>query len=710
MGFQVSPGVQVKEIDLTNVIPAVSTSIGAIAGAFQWGPVGEIITVGSEKQLVSRFGEPNNDTYQSFMPAASFLKYGKSLRVVRADASEDVTFTDAEIGAVGFDEVDIYGKAITSVDDIFAGPAKNASSGTLAVTVKNDEHFDNGDLTTLTTPVGSWIAKFPGAIANGLQIYSVTSAFETHTLAPALADLETKANSLVAATVTAEVANTNLTAANVALTAANAALANNTSTDQSDIDALQDTINLATTAQATAITANIDAGTTLNTATDSVNTSQLTVDTMRSIKSQFDKLPDGNEVHFSVVDAEGVFGEKGSVLESFEFLSMVEGTVGSDGSNNFYVDVINATSNYIRSMVHIFTDLNTAKANLAANESPIQSDIDALQAAIDTELVDVFPFDVELSGGTVGTTTNALRSTQTTTLDIGDLTTGFKFFEDPETVDVNLIIQGSSDYVGASHGLANQLIALASTRKDCVAFVSPPLAASKQNLNAMDDVIEWADKLTSSSYGVIDSTALYVYDKYSDLYRWISASGAVAGLCAKTDDVADPWWSPAGFNRGQLFGVTKLAFNPKHFERDELYKKRINPIVTFPGEGTLLYGDKTAQSKPSAFDRINVRRLFIVLEKAIATAAKYQLFEFNDEFTRAQFRNMVEPFLRDVKGRRGLYDFHVVCDETNNTGQVIDTNQFIADIYIKPARSINFMTLNFIATRTGVEFSEIIGK
>jgi phage tail sheath protein FI len=226
----------------------------------------------------------------------------------------------------------------------------------------------------------------------------------------------------------------------------------------------------------------------------------------------------------------------------------------------------------------------------------------------------------------------------------------------------------------------------------------------------MVKVIEWADLLTSSSYGVIDSGALYVYDKYSDVYRWIAASGAVAGLCARTDDITDPWWSPAGFNRGQLFGVTKLAFNPKGFERDELYKSRINPICTFPGEGTLLFGDKTAQAKPSAFDRINVRRLFIVLEKAIATAAKYMLFEFNDEFTRAQFRNMVEPFLRDVKGRRGIYDFAVVCDETNNTGQVIDTNRFIADIYIKPARSINFMTLNFIATRTGVEFSEIIGK
>ena len=627
MGFQVSPGVQVKEIDLTNVIPAVSTSIGAIAGAFQWGPVGEIITVGSEKQLVSRFGKPNNDTFKAFMPAASFLKYGKSLRVVRADASEDVTFTVDEITAWATEDIkdDIYGNAITSVDQIFAGPAKNASSGVSHKTIPNDGAFENGVWSDL---IGSWAAKFPGAIANGLKVFVVQDG-----------DRATKQITEDSAKAAFETASTALNTAYdggvaATITAAKAAYA---------------------TAKAAYETASFD----------------------MAIIDQFDIDPETNELNVAVVDVTGNFGLENGVLEKYALLSTSETSVGTDGSNNYFVEVINLQSNYIRSVDSTDTSLE---------------------------------FSVELVGGTVGTTTNALRSTQTTTLDIGDLTTGFKFFEDPETVDVNLIIQGSSDYVGASHGLANQLIALASTRKDCVAFVSPPLAASKQNLNAMDDVIEWADKLTSSSYGVIDSTALYVYDKYSDLYRWISASGAVAGLCAKTDDVADPWWSPAGFNRGQLFGVTKLAFNPKHFERDELYKKRINPIVTFPGEGTLLYGDKTAQSKPSAFDRINVRRLFIVLEKAIATAAKYQLFEFNDEFTRAQFRNMVEPFLRDVKGRRGLYDFHVVCDETNNTGQVIDTNQFIADIYIKPARSINFMTLNFIATRTGVEFSEIIGK
>ena len=242
-----------------------------------------------------------------------------------------------------------------------------------------------------------------------------------------------------------------------------------------------------------------------------------------------------------------------------------------------------------------------------------------------------------------------------------------------------------------------------------MAFVSPPIEDSKDITNPGQEVTGWVEGLTSTSYASVDSSAVYVYDKYNDVYRWIGAAGHIAGLCANTDNVADAWFSPAGVNRGQLLGITKLAWNPNKAERDDLYKKRCNPLVSLPGQGTILFGDKTLLKRPSAFDRINVRRLFIVLEKAISTAAEGQLFEFNDEFTRAQFRNLVEPFLRDVKGRRGLTDFAVVCDTTNNTSQVIDANSFVADIFIKPARSINFINLNFVATRTGVDFSEISG-
>jgi phage tail sheath protein FI len=253
---------------------------------------------------------------------------------------------------------------------------------------------------------------------------------------------------------------------------------------------------------------------------------------------------------------------------------------------------------------------------------------------------------------------------------------------------------------------------LVELRKDCVAFLSPARqsvvnvqSSNTQTTNVKDSF----DTLPSSSYVVYDSGYKYMYDKYNDVYRYVPLNGDIAGLCANTDRVADPWFSPGGYNRGNIRGAIKLAFNPQQAERDILYKARINPVVDFPGQGVVLFGDKTALTRPSAFDRINVRRLFLVLEKAIATAAKFQLFEFNDEFTRAQFRNLVEPFLRDVQGRRGIFDFKVVCDTTNNTGEVIDRNEFIGDIYIKPARSINFITLNFIAVRTGVAFSEVGG-
>ena len=247
-------------------------------------------------------------------------------------------------------------------------------------------------------------------------------------------------------------------------------------------------------------------------------------------------------------------------------------------------------------------------------------------------------------------------------------------------------------------------------RKDCVAFVSPSRADAVESVN-LDNIIEYRNALTpSTSYSVFDSGWKYQFDKYNNKYRYVPLNGDIAGLCARTDNVRDPWWSPAGFNRGQILNAIKLSWNPTKAQRDELYKNGINPVVAFPGEGIILYGDKTMQTKPSAFDRINVRRLFIVLEKAIAIAAKYSLFEFNDSFTRAQFVSMVEPFLRDVKGRRGIYDFSVICDETNNTAEVIDTNRFVGDIYIKPARSINFIQLNFVAVRTGVDFTEIAGK
>ena len=298
----------------------------------------------------------------------------------------------------------------------------------------------------------------------------------------------------------------------------------------------------------------------------------------------------------------------------------------------------------------------------------------------------------------------------------GELDTGYSKFEDTESEDINLVLGGrgggAGDTASSQDTHVTMLTALVEKRRDCIALVSPYRSATvgvSSSVTQTSNVVDAFDLCPSSSYVVFDSSYKYQYDKYNDVFRFVPMNGDTAGLCANTDNVADAWFSPAGYNRGGVRNAIKLSYNPKKAERDQLYRARVNPVVNFPGQGVTLFGDKTALAKPSAFDRINVRRLFLVLEKAIATASKFQLFEFNDEFTRAQFRNLVEPFLRDVQGRRGISDFSVIADNTNNTGEVIDRNEFVADIFVKPARSINFITLNFIATRTGVSFSEVGG-
>ena len=564
MAFQVSPGVQVREIDLTNVVPAVSTSIGATVVQAIWGPVEEIVTITSEKDLVDTFGTPTAATAAYFLNAASFLKYGNNLKVVRSVNTGALNATSGVSGA---------------------------GTGLL---VKNKDVYDNSYVDGQGA-VGIWAAKYPGQVGNSLKV----------SLCPANSTAYTGW------------------------------------TYKDQFTGVPGTSTYASTVGGSA-----------------------------------------DEMHIIVIDEDGVItGVAGTILEKFAFVSQARDAKAFDGSTNYYKEVINSTSKYIWWMDHI---VGLADAGNAASGSTFTTTTTATT--------------VSLAGGADGTD-----------LDVGDIDTGFQLFNDAETVDVNLLIGAPT--LASSDGVtqANNLIAIAENRKDLVCFISPPLAATVGNATPSATVIAFADQLTSSSYGFLDSSSVKVYDKYNDVYRWIPACGHMAGLCANTDEVADAWFSPGGYNRGQLLGITRIAFNPKKAERDDLYKKRVNPIVSFPGEGTILFGDKTLQSKPSAFDRINVRRLFIVLEKAIATAAKYQLFELNDEFTRAMFRNMTEPFLREIKGRRGITDFKVVCDSTNNTGEVIDTNQFVADIYIKPARSINFITLNFIATRTGVDFAEIGG-
>jgi phage tail sheath protein FI len=387
-----------------------------------------------------------------------------------------------------------------------------------------------------------------------------------------------------------------------------------------------------------------------------------------------------DEMHMIVIDEDGRFtGVSGTILEKFSYISKAIDATNDDGSSNYYVNVINDRSRYVY-VINQPVDNNVNWGNTASGR---------------TFTSDNTSFTKSLAGGV-----DAYANT-------GYLMQSYDKFKNAEEVDISLIITGDAPQVVSEYVIEN----LAEFRKDCVAFISPDFDDVVNNAgNEVTDCIDKRNMYNSTSYAVMDCNWKYQFDKYNNVYRWVPLNGDIAGLCVRTDYERDPWYSPAGFNRGHIKNVVKLAWNPTFSQRDDLYKNGINPVCTFPGEGVVLYGDKTMLAKPSAFDRINVRRLFIVLEKAISRAAKYSLFEFNDEFTRAQFVALVEPFLRDVQGRRGIYDFRVVCDTSNNTPEVIDRNEFIGDIYIKPARSINFIQLNFIAVRTGVAFEEVVGK
>ena len=390
-----------------------------------------------------------------------------------------------------------------------------------------------------------------------------------------------------------------------------------------------------------------------------------------------------DEIHIVVVDSTGAFtGTQGTVLETYPFVSKASNSVDSLGNSNYYKNVIFTNSKYVYAI-----------------DPPLYGSTSATWGLpmVGVSFANLTgPITIQLTGGTDGSVTDA------------DLITAYGLFTNPDEIDVSLVITGGADVTTQQYVIDN----VVNSRMDCVAFISPPSSAVvNQSGNETTNITTWNTSLArSTSYAVADSGWKYMFDKYNNTYRWIPLNGDTAGLCVYTDSVRDAWFSPAGFNRGNLKNVVKLAWNPNKTQRDTLYAMGINPVATFPGNGTVLYGDKTLQSKPSAFDRINVRRLFIVLEKTIAQAAKYSLFEFNDAFTQAQFVALVTPFLRDVQGRRGIYDFKVVCDSTNNTPQVIDANQFVGDIYIKPARAINFIQLNFVAVRTGVDFTEVVGK
>jgi phage tail sheath protein FI len=641
MAFQVSPGVLVQERDLTRIIPAVSTSIGAVAGEFRKGPLDEIVSISSENDLVDTFGEPDSNNFEVFFSAANFLQYSNSLRVVRAAQTNLV----------------------------------NATTTGCGLQIKNTTHYQD-NYADGSGVVGTFAARTAGAHGNTLLVSTCPSATAYEEEGATTVNDGSTAVGDTTITVTD---GTQLNVGDIISFSTTAA------TNDYD-DGHQYRITNIATHDLTIVQKDSGSGGLLTTITNGANVRRRwryydSVGTGPGT-SPFvsDRSGSGDELHVVVVDEDGdVTGVPGQVLETFEKLSKAADAKTPQGDSNYYPDVLYAKSQHVYWMDH-----NTSGTNWGSNASGTTF------TAVDTPTLE------SLSGGADG-------SSVTT----GQKKTAYEKFQDAETVDVGLIIAGSGD---GTH--VENLITIAEIRKDAVVFASPERADVVNVSNSetqKDNVIDFFNSRSSSSYCVFDSGYKYMYDKYNDVYRFVPLNGDIAGLAARTDLVADSWFSPAGFNRGNVRGAVKLAFNPSKSQRDELYMKRINPVCTFPGQGTVLFGDKTALSSPSAFDRINVRRLFITLEKAISTASKFQLFEFNDEFTRANFRAIVEPFLREVQGRRGITDFLVVCDNTNNTGDVIDRNEFVAEIFVKPNRSINFIKLQFVATRTGVAFEEVAG-
>ena len=642
MAFQVSPGVLVQERDLTRIIPAVSTAIGAIAISANKGPLDEIVSISSEQELVDTFGKPDSTNFEYFFSAANFLQYSNSLRVVRATQTNAV----------------------------------NASTSGTGVLIKNTDDWTNNYATGGQAGNATFVAREAGTDGNNLQVSTCPNA----------AAYEQEGATTVNDASTAVGDTVVVAASGAALNVGDIISFSTTAATNDYDDGEQYRVTNIATNDVTIVQHPRGTGGLKRVLTDGSNIRRRwkyydAVDGAPGTSTYVSERNGANdEIHVVVIDEDGgISGVPGTILETFSKLSKASDAKDPQGNDNYYPNVIYTKSEYIYWTKHHASGSNWGNAASGTTFT-----------AVNTPTLET------MSGGSNG-------STVTT----GEIKTAYDKFADSETVDIGLIIAGPCT---ATH--IENLISLAEARKDCVVFASPERSdvVNVTNSNTQkSNVVSFFSTISSTSYASFDSGYKYMYDRYNDVYRFVPLNGDMAGLCARTDLLADSWFSPAGFNRGVVRGAVKLAFNPTKTQRDELYPARINPVSTFPGQGTVLFGDKTALASPSAFDRINVRRLFITLEKAISTASKFQLFEFNDEFTRANFRNIVEPFLREVQGRRGITDFLVVCDETNNTGDVIDRNEFKAEIFIKPARSINFITLSFVATRTGVSFDEVAG-
>ncbi len=807
MAFQVSPGVQIKEIDLTSIIPAVSTTRAGFAGEFSWGPVDQIITITSQNNLRETFSDPNNTNYVSWWSAANFLAYSNNLQVVRVingalnaansgtgvliKNQDDYDTKDAAgslgsnifiakyAGGVSGDldgtlgnsiKVSAFNRTTTDIElqrfgtyGLTGGANPNLASGAAADNSPSASEalfyassltpvadgFTNGvdlEYTNTGTTMGDLLTLTGGLNARTVTGFTAGRVGGISSAAVSLASGATKAN-IIVKQFTGDGTKGTITADNQSIgrkVKVNLVFGATTGVFTSTIVGVSGAADAATLGITIdfdggplGTTASIAAGSTVELmsiiAVGSTVESQsgvtgaavrakyadsFTTSVPATSQSTIDKGGTNDLINVAVVDHAGYWsGNREEVLEVFDGVSVSPNAKDFAGNSIYYKDVINAQSNYVW-----FGDqvTNTGKGGVLAtrdNTGVAGAAFGANAGQGSNYGLLTRPVTVLLSGGTSGAAVSDF------------VTNGYEKFSDTETVDVNILVGG-----GITGNNASSVANIASDRKDAIAFFSPPQDAILDSTGAapLTQVQSTANAVAyrkgtngnfnggskdytsgnlniNNSYAVLDSGWKYIYDRYNDTFRFVPLNADTAGVTVRTDIIAEPWFSPAGFNRGQIRDVVKLAYSPVKTQRDDLYQAQVNPIVSFPGQGTVLFGDKTMQSSPSAFDRINVRRLFIILEKAIATAAKFQLFEVNDAFTRAQFRGLIEPFLRDVQARRGITDFRVICDESNNTSTVIDRNEFVASIFVKPTRSINFITLNFIASASGVNFDEIGG-
>ena len=664
MAFRVSPGVSIKEVDLTTIVPAVATTPGGFAGYFHWGPVDEIVTVASETELANIFGKPSNTNYEDFFTAANFLSYGNNCQTIRVVGSDARNSTTTKAGA-------------TAVERLV---------------ITNEVNFGASAGLSASTPAAAGVlfaSKYPGALGNSLKVVVTTGTGTTG------ATLQSTAAIGATYVKISQISGSRYFAVGDELI-----FADGTSVTVSGIPGRG-----ATSGDFFAVSGAVG-GITLN--ISSLLPVEQAATTAVTIKSAYAKYigstsfttpyaadagGSGDQINILVMDKNGTWtGTANTLLEKFEGLSRAYDARKFDGSSNYYRTVLNEQSAYVWALSG---DINTNGYSAATTTAWTQLGENISSAST--------------VGGNVNSfhLTNAADAAPTVS---ERWAKGWSKFADADAVDVSLLPLGSADETLSQLVVQN----VCEKRLDCMAFASPKKTDVENKLpyEALNDIKGFRDNELNlnSSYAVLDSGWKYQLDTYNNLVRLVPLNADIAGLVARTEFTNEAWFSPAGFNRGQIKNVVKLAYNPSsEAHRDELYTRQVNPVVSFPGEGVILFGDKTMQTRPSAFDRINVRRLFIILEKAIATASKFFLFEQNDAFTRAQFKNLVVPFLKTVQQRRGITDFKVVCDETNNTGEVIDRNEFVADIFVKPTRSINFIQLNFIATKTGVNFSEVGG-